>query len=155
MEVFAKEDKKKPRKNVTKATQRTQAKLRKEGYDVAHTERKVPASAAGWRGRLITQDFFGFIDTVAVNNWEILAIQSCSAVDHQKRVRKIMASPVARRLAYFFSIEVWSWGKRGERGKRKLWTLRREGLTARLLPKDSLLRRKLEEKTWDVAKEAK
>jgi hypothetical protein len=163
VEVFAKEEKKKARKNVTKATQRTQQRLKKLGYDVAHAERKLPATARGWRGPLITQDLFGFIDTMAVNAWEILAVQSCSGVDHQKRVRKIMASPVARRLAYFMSIEVWSWAKGLPEGKprnkktsllirRKVWKLRRENLTLRLLPKDSLLRAKLEQKTWDVGR---
>ena len=143
---------KKRRLDRTKATQRTQKWLKENGYLVAHTERKMPASARGWRGPLITQDLFGFIDTLAVNDYQLLAIQSCAGTDHARRRKKIMASPIARQLAYHMDIEIWSWDKQGKQGKRKLWTRRVECMTKLLLPKNSLLREKLENGTWPTGR---
>jgi hypothetical protein len=129
-------------------TQRTQKHLRDNGYEVANCERKIPATAAGWKGLLQTQDLFGFIDTMATNGDRLLAIQSTDGNHHATRVNKILELPVAKLLVYHMEIEVWSWSKKGKRGKRKLWQLRQERLLAKLLPKRSLLRYKLEQGTW-------
>jgi len=125
--------------------ERTLDWLRKAGYTVAKTEH--------WNHYArIRQDLFGFIDVLAVNHVHLLALQVSHEDRHADHVKKVMTTPVAKELCYYMDIEVWSWGKRGPRGKAKKWTLRRDCLTARLLPKDSLMRRKIEEGTWDVAK---
>jgi hypothetical protein len=135
-----------PSAGKSKPTQRTQKWLRDHGYLVASAERKMPASARGWRGPLVTQDLFGFIDTLAVNDAHLLAIQSTSGEGghHAERKRKVLKAPAAPLLAFHMDIEVWSWALRlpGSRNKetgllirRKVWTLRREPLTAQLIAK--------------------
>jgi hypothetical protein len=102
-------------------------------------------------------DLFGFIDVLAVNDRHLLAIQVCDDTHHAEHRKKILALPVARQLIYHMDIEIWSWGlkltgtkrKDGKLNRRKEQTLRRDALTE-LLPKRSLMRRKLEEGTWDL-----
>jgi hypothetical protein len=143
-------------------TQRTQKWLRDNGYMVANAERKMPCTPKGYKGLLVTQDLFGFIDTLAVNHIHLLAVQSTDGSHHAHRLDKIMHSEEAKALAYYMDIQVWSWSKGLPEGKprnkatgllirRKVWKRRVDALTVKLLPKDSLLRRKLEEGTWDVA----
>jgi hypothetical protein len=131
--------------------QRTQKLLRERGYYVAKTEH--------WNHYAkIRQDLFGFIDTLAVNGNALLAVQTTTGSHCAATVKKVMSLPVARVLVYHMEIEVWSWEKQlsgdklksGKLDRRKVWTLRVEKLTARLLPEKSLLRRKLEEGTWDL-----
>jgi hypothetical protein len=110
-------------------TQRTQAFLRSHGFEVANCERKVPCTPSGYKGRLVTQDLFGLIDTMAIHpkEWaDLLAIQTTNAGNHGNHRRKILESPLAPILARHVRIELWSWRKGGPRGKRKLWMLRRE-----------------------------
>ena len=134
--------------------QRTQRELRDQGYFVAKTEH--------WNHYAkIRQDLFGFIDTLAVNGKRLLAVQTTTGAHCAEVVKKVLSLPVAAQLVYHMEIEVWSWSKQlsgeklksGKLDRRKVWTLRVEKLTARLLPEKSLLRRKLEEGTWDVANE--
>jgi hypothetical protein len=106
-------------------TQRTQKYLRDHHYVVANCERKLPCTPAGYRGRLITQDLFGLFDTMALNEHRLLAVQSTSGSNHPHRVNKILGSDVPALWLRYADIEVWSWSKRGPRGKRKMWTLRR------------------------------
>jgi len=101
-------------------------RLRVEGYLVANVEHWNPFA----RRR---QDLWGFIDTLAVNDTELLAIQSTSGANHAARVDKVRAGlekfPM---LAKFMRIEVWSWSERvvrnkdGRKSKRRRWTLRPE-----------------------------
>jgi hypothetical protein len=103
--------------------------LRDRGYHVANCERKIPATPRGYKGALFTKDLFGFIDTMAVDNHFLLAVQSTTDTHHQPRKRKALEAPAFAVLSRHMHIEIWSWAKRGPRGKRKLWTLRRESLT--------------------------
>lgn len=110
-------------------TQRTQQHLRLSGFLVANCERKIPCTPAGYRGRLVTQDLFGIIDTLAIHplaHGSMLAIQSTAGAAHGARRTKILGSEVTAVWLRYAALEVWSWSKRGGRGKRKLWTLRRE-----------------------------
>jgi len=111
-------------------TQRTQQYLRTRGFHVANCEKKLPTTAAGWKGPLVTQDLYGFIDTLAVDQMLLLAVQSTSGSNHAAHVTKCREAPAFVALSSHLQIEVWSWAKRGPRGKRKLWTLRRESLTS-------------------------
>lgn len=105
---------------MTSPTQRTLAELRKIGWTCAIVER--------WNQYAkIRQDLFGFIDIVAIRPGEILAVQACAGASHAARRDKIIAEPKsAQWLAAGGLIEIWSWRKAGERGKRKLWTPRVE-----------------------------
>lgn len=93
----------------------------------------------GWQGngpRVFKRDLFGVIDIVAVAKDEfgapyLVGIQTTSGGDHAKRMRKIHRE---HRAALWIRagarLEVWSWTKRGQRNRRKLWTLRTEMVVA-------------------------
>jgi hypothetical protein len=73
-------------------------------------------------------DLFGCIDILGCRDGiGIIGIQACAGSSHATRRAKACAEP---RLKTWVEsggrFEVWSWSKRGERGKRKLWTLRRD-----------------------------
>jgi hypothetical protein len=130
---------------------RTLAWLREHGYEAWVVEY--------WNHYAkIRQDLFGFIDVLAVSDHHLLAIQVSDDDHHASHRKKILALPVARQLAYHMDIEIWSWGLRltgatrkdGKLNRRKEQTLRRDALTAVLLPKRSLMRRKIETGTWDL-----
>jgi hypothetical protein len=106
-------------------TQRTQKKLRELGYQVQNCERKMPCTPAGYRGRLVTQDLWQIVDTWALGVDHDLLVQSTSGSNHNDRVKKALANEHLPLLLMRHDFEVWSWAKRGARGKRKLWTLRR------------------------------
>lgn len=72
-------------------------------------------------------DLFGVIDIVALYPTNIVGIQACAGSSHAARMSKIRSEPrVAMWLAAGGRLQVWSWSKRGARGKRKKWTLRVE-----------------------------
>jgi hypothetical protein len=106
-------------------TQRTQKKLRDLGYHVQNCERKMPCTPAGYRGRLVTQDLWQIVDTWALGIDRDLLVQSTSGTNHSEHVRKALANEHLPLLLMRHDVEVWSWAKRGARGKRKFWTLRR------------------------------
>lgn len=105
-------------------TARTLQYLRKRGITADVVERWI--AGAGVR-----KDFLGIIDVIALwpafaGGHHIIGIQATSGTNHSSRCRKVESSPSLFfwRSAGAF-MEVWSWSKRGPRGKRKLWTLRR------------------------------
>ena len=104
-------------------TQRTLAFLRKEGWTAQIVEK--------WNAFSHTRlDLFGCIDILAVRPGCILGIQVTSGNNHAARVNKSVELKTLRDwLLAGGKYEVWSWAKRGKRGKRKLWTLRRQELT--------------------------
>ena len=106
---------------MTSPTQRTLARARELGWTCQVVERWNPYAK-------VRVDLFGCIDIVAVHpDCGVLGIQACADGDHARRVAKAQAEPKLRAwLAAGGRFEVWSWGLRGERGKRKTWTLRRE-----------------------------
>lgn len=112
-------------------TERTQAYLRRRGYKVANCEKKAPITPAGFKGPLVTQDLFKMIDTLALppaslGLLRMVGIQTTVGASHASHRDKIRANPVAKVWLRYAQLEIWSWSKRGPRGKRKLWTLRRE-----------------------------
>jgi len=123
--------------------QRTLKYLRDHGYTAEKTEHFNFYAKK-------RQDLFGFIDVLAVNDEHLLALQVSDGAHHAGHTSAIKALPVARQLVFHMDVEIWSWSKRGRRGKRKLWALRRESLTAKLLPKKSLLRQKIESGEWPM-----
>ena len=102
-------------------TQRSKAKLQREGYTVAITER--------WNSFTRTrQDLFGFIDLIALRGNETLAVQTTSGSNVSARIDKIKSLQSARVWLESNSrrIVVHGWRKVGARGKRKLWDCREE-----------------------------
>ena len=95
----------------------------------------------------VRQDLFGFIDLVAIKADQpgVLAIQACAdngggVSDHIKKLTSVLSDEKPERgesrvrnvkewLAAGNKLDVMGWGKRGERGKRKVWTLRRVPIT--------------------------
>jgi hypothetical protein len=103
-------------------TQRTRAECKRLGYQSAIVERWNPHAK-------VRQDLFQFIDVLALGDGQTFAIQTCSGEGGAPAARraKIEALPtLAEVIRSGWSVEVWSWAKRGARGKRKLWTLKRE-----------------------------
>ena len=105
-------------------TQRSLAKMRKEGWFCAITERWNPYAN-------IRQDLFGFIDVLAMRGDVLLAVQTTSGGNVAARVEKIRATQAAdlwlespaRRIV------VHGWRKVGARGKRKMWECREVDIT--------------------------
>lgn len=126
----------KKRKKATSPTQRTLAECRKREWPAGVVEKFVRFPPPGHH-----VDLFGVIDVVAIDPGleygdapdrkpGIVGIQACAATDHARRRDKIIAEP--RALAWVEAggrLELWSWSKRGDRGKRKLWSLRVEVFT--------------------------
>jgi hypothetical protein len=110
-------------------TARTLAHLREDGWTVARAEH--------WNAYARRRvDLFGFADVVAVKRGEVgvLAVQATSSTNASKRVGKIEASAEAAVwLACGNRITVHGWGKRGPRGKRKAWTVRKIEIQGRLV----------------------
>ena len=108
---------------MTSPTQRTIAELKKLGATVQIVERWCAFS----KRRI---DLFGFIDILALMGPNTVGIQCTSGTNHSQRKAKIVAEPKA--LAWIEAgnlIEIWSWAKRGARGKRKTWVCRKEEIT--------------------------
>jgi hypothetical protein len=114
--------------------QRTLQWLREHGYEPAKTEHWNHFA----RRR---QDLFGFVDVLAVNENDLLAIQTSDGAHHAEHLAKILESKAARLLAHYAQVEIWSWSlkltrerrKDGLLDRRKEYQLRRENLTAQLV----------------------
>ena len=119
------------RKKPMSPTARTLAECRERGWTAQVVER--------WNQHArVRVDLFGVIDLVVlvpaaavVNGYAsggaILAIQACAGDSHAARRDKILAEPRARQWVEAGGrLELWSWSKRGDRGKAKRWTLRIE-----------------------------
>lgn len=101
----------------TSPTQRSLKELRSRGYMVAVTERWNPFAN-------IRQDLFGFIDLLAIRGDEVLAVQTTTAANVSARVKKLTELPAVLRWVASPTrrLVIHGWAKRGEKGKRKLWT---------------------------------
>lgn len=85
-----------------------------------------------------SNDLFGCIDIIVCDGpgRGVIGVQACRGGDHATRREKALEEPrLATWLATGSRFEVWSWAKQGPRGKRKLWTLRRETIDASMLVK--------------------
>lgn len=109
-------------------TARTKRYLEAQGCIVEIVERWIPIPKHPGGG--IRRDLFDCIDILCVQGSKLVAIQSTSGSNHNARVLKAIASEkLARYLGTGNVFEVWSWSKKGPRGKRKVWTPRVEQLT--------------------------
>lgn len=118
----------------TSPTARSLAYCRRMGWPAGTVERYNPHSRT-------RHDLFGWCDLIVVAKYWlggypspggkqapiILGVQACAGPSHAARMAK--ARPlVGPWLAAGGAAEVWSWSKTGPRGKRKVWTLRREAI---------------------------
>jgi len=119
-------------------TQRALAELKRRGWTAQVVER--------WNQYArVRVDLFGCIDIVAIDpasdrtvpvgpifvrnqGAAIVGIQvTASAAHHAHRRAKILAEPRMRQWVEAGGrLELWSWSKKGKRGKRKRWELRVE-----------------------------
>lgn len=103
-------------------TQRSLAHLKALGYTAKVVEKWNPFAH-------IRQDLFG-IDVLALKVGEpVLVVQATSGTNHSARRTKLESSGfIALWKQSGAALEIWSWSKRGPRGRRKIWQLRREAL---------------------------
>jgi hypothetical protein len=95
--------------------------FRKQGDMAEVTEKWIPVPKHPGGG--IRRDLFECIDVMVIQGAKLLGIQSTSGSNHSARVAKALASDrLAKYIATGNGFEVWSWAKRGPRGKRKVWT---------------------------------
>jgi hypothetical protein len=101
-------------------TARTLAECRKRGWPAQVVEQTIPRT-------FIKRDLFGCIDIVAITPNGLLGIQATSGTNHAARAAKARQQPhFAAWLRAGAHFAVWSWARRGGRGKRKTWALREE-----------------------------
>jgi hypothetical protein len=111
----------------TSPTQRAIKVLKAEGY--------IPAIVERWNAfAKIRQDLYGCIDIIAIKPFEILGIQCTSDSNVSARVTKSVAIPALRIwLLAGGKFQVWGFGKKGARGERKVWKLRKVIITLEML----------------------
>lgn len=108
-------------------TQRALADLREAGYSVAIVEKYNSFTHT-------RTDLFGLFDILAISDTETLGVQACAGASHAARRTKLLAHEnLPRWNAAGRSAWVYSYAKRGARGKRKVWTGRRERLDVHAL----------------------
>jgi hypothetical protein len=98
---------------------RSIAEAKRRGWLAQNVEQTIPRT-------FIKRDLFGVVDIVAVSD-VVIGIQATGGGNHSKRRAKILAESRMRQwLAAGARLLIWSWEKRGPRGKRKTWTLREQ-----------------------------
>ena len=104
-------------------TARSLDSLRKQGMTVATVER--------WNAfAKIRQDVYGWMDLLAMDGKAIYGIQVTSDTNRSARREKILAEPRAKKwVESGGKILLHTWGKHGDRGKRKTWELHSEDIT--------------------------
>lgn len=117
----------------TSPTQRSIAHAKREGLSAAVVEKWIPVPAHPAGG--IRRDLWSWGDLIVVGASSLpVIVQTTSGSNAAARVSKLL-DPEAVSDAHLLALmrwqasgcglEVWSWAKRGARGKRKLWSLRR------------------------------
>ncbi len=103
---------------MTSPTQRSLALIKQSGWTAQIVEH--------WNAYAkVRVDLFDCIDIVVLTGYSILGIQTTSDSNLSARVKKALESPKIKLwLESGGCFECWGWGKKGPKGKRKLWTLR-------------------------------
>lgn len=103
-------------------TQRSLAYLKAAGYRAVVVERWNPFAR-------VRQDLWG-ADVLAIKRGSpLLAVQCTTGANVASRIAKLRTGEFDDLWHSVGAvIEVWGWAKRGPRGQRKVWALRREVL---------------------------
>ena len=108
-------------------TQRTLKYLRGKGYTVEITEH--------WNfyGR-VRKDLYGFVDAMALRDGltGALGVQTTTQSNMSARVKKILTECQENAVLWLRTgnrIVVHGWAKKGKKGKRKLWELKKRLIT--------------------------
>ena len=111
---------------MTSPTARTLRLARELGFVAEKVEQRV----GGGKSFGFTRDFINVIDIIAFKpGVGIIGIQATNDSNHAARMTKARNEPMLRTwIESGGRFEVWSWGLRGPRGKRKVWMVRREEL---------------------------
>mgnify|MGYP003132306975 CR=1 FL=1 len=100
--------KKKKRGNCNRVNPLTRTTLEDQGYMVALVEQTIP----GTRG--IKRDLYGFLDFLAVNQYETLGVQATSLSNASHRRKKILTERAEEAKQWLSfpgrRLEVWGWG---------------------------------------------
>lgn len=117
-----------PTMSKTSPTQRSLKLLRQHGYFVAVTERWNPFSKT-------RNDLYGFVDLLAIQANDTLAVQTTSGPNLNARLDKLLTIPAVKLWLESPTrrIELHGWRKIGQRGKRKTWEVRKIDLTREML----------------------
>lgn len=113
-------------------TQRTLAILTKDGWEVGIVERWIQRA-------FVRQDLFGIIDMIAIRPGQIVGVQATSDNGGNVSAHIIKAKAEPRLKTWLEAGgEFWvvGWGKKGPRGKRKVWTMRTIKITLEDLSED-------------------
>ena len=114
----------KKRRNCDRVNPLTKTTLEGQGYLVQNVEQTIP----GTRG--IKRDLYGFIDFLAINSQETLAIQATSRSNMSARKTKILGEKRENSRDWLSCpgrrLEIWGWGW-DEKGKS--WSLRTVEIT--------------------------
>lgn len=105
-------------------TQRSKAHAESLGYQVAIVEK--------WnQWAKVRQDLFGFVDLLCLKEGNVLlAIQATSTGNMPSRIKKIKSLPASWKwITTGNRLEVWGWAKRGKKGQRKKYELKRQIVT--------------------------
>jgi hypothetical protein len=98
---------------VSSPTARSLEHLRKQGYTAEVVERWIP-------GANIRKDLYGFIDILAINDTEVLGVQTTSGDHVAERVAKIAEHDNYAKVCKHIRVLVHGWRKNAQ-GR---WTLR-------------------------------
>ena len=122
----------KKRKKASKSPcQLSLAYLRKQGWVCGITERFN-------RFANIRQDLWGFVDIMAVRQGELLAVQTTSTPHLNDHLAKLRSEKVVGNVRLLLSVPgcrvvLHGWALRGDRGKRKTFTLKEIPVTLETL----------------------
>lgn len=106
--------------------QRSKALLESQGYSVWIVEKWVQHPFPGHR-----VDLFNLIDLVAIKSdvKGVLGVQCCADSGISSHLHKALENAyLSTWQASGNRFAIWGWGKKGAKGKRKLWTLREVNL---------------------------
>ena len=103
----------------TSPAQRSLKAMRDAGYIAEVVERRVPFN-------FITIDYLGCIDILAIHpDHGIIGVQTTTDSNTSSHIKKCVAEPRLRTwLQSGGKFIMHTWGKHGDRGKRKVWRCR-------------------------------
>lgn len=108
------------RRKMSKYTEMTLKKLKKDGYGCGIVERFIPRAGFGFR-----KDLFGIIDIIAIKEGEIIGVQSCGATyaEHFEKITVTERENAINWLKAGGKLHLYAWRKLKKKrgGKATYW----------------------------------